>query len=111
MKALLAAAMVAVVAACGPRQVEVRSAPESSTVAESTISMTNNLNETVNVYVRSGGTDTFVGTVGPKTSAQLPVRGVAAGSVVTLKATAQSGEPTYTRDNVTLSGMFAWTVP
>ena len=52
------AVVLLLVAACGPRQVEVRTAPTQT--AEVAIQFTNNLSKAVNVYVNSGGSDLFV---------------------------------------------------
>src|SRR5215210_1202905 len=111
MRALLAV-LLAATAACAQRQVEVRTGNVPSvTTPESAIHMTNNLTQPVNVYVVSGGTDVFVKQVAPNSTEDVPVRGVAGGSNVSLKATTVDGTRTYTKDNVTLSGSFAWQVP
>jgi hypothetical protein len=39
------------------------------------------------------------------------VPGVAAGTAVGLKATPVDGSRSYTRDNVTLSGLYEWQIP
>lgn len=100
-----------VAAACGPRQVEVRTAPTSTQSTTATIHMTNNLSQAVNVYVVSGGTNTFIRQVAANTTENLPVSGVMAGSTVTLRATTIDGSRTYSRDNVVLGGTFNWQVP
>ncbi|GAC1657429.1 MAG: hypothetical protein NVS4B3_23940 [Gemmatimonadaceae bacterium] len=111
--ALAAGSAIAGAVACGSRQVEVRTAPQASAdMSNVAVHMTNNLNQAVNVYVTSGGTDIFVAQVSPMATRHLPVRGVAAGSVVTLKATTADGASTYTKSNVTLGGsMYPWQVP
>src|SRR5205085_9365600 len=60
------------VGACGPRQVEVRTAPPAP--AEVALQVTNNLTQSVNVYVTYNGSDQFVQQVRPGTSLKLPVR-------------------------------------
>ena len=65
---MLAAALAASMAACGPRQVDVRSDPAPATDAALSISMTNNLPQPVNVYVVSQGTDLFVKQVAGNTT-------------------------------------------
>src|SRR5438105_5238564 len=87
------AAVLLLVAACGPRQVEVRTAPTQT--AAVAIQFTNNLSKTVNVYVNSGGTDLFIRQVSANTTDHLPVPGISAGTVVTLKATPIDGSPGY----------------
>jgi hypothetical protein len=39
------------------------------------------------------------------------VPGVSAGTTVRLKAVPADGSRAYTRDNVTLTGLYEWTVP
>ncbi len=93
----------------GGRQIEVRTGP--TVTSDVSIHLTNNLSQSVNVYVVSGGTDIFVKQVGANSTEHLPVQGVAAGSTVTLKAVTVDGTRTYTKDNVALNGMYAWTLP
>lgn len=108
MRATLAAMML-FLAACGPRQVEVRTAP--ATDAEVAIHFTNNLSKAVNVYVNSGGSDMFVRQVAANTTEHLPVPGISSGSTVTLKATPVDGSNGYSRAGVTMTSMVNWTVP
>ena len=107
--ALALAAMATTATACGKRQVEVGS-PAPAT-AETSVRLTNNLSQAVNVYVTVGGSDMFLRQVSAGSSESLSVRGVAAGSSVTLKATTVDGTRTYTKDNVTLSSTTAWQLP
>ena len=103
-------ALVAVIgstAACS-RQVEVDTGVPQS---EITLSVTNNANQAVNVYVVSGGTPIFVGQITPGRTQNLAVNGVADGSIVTLRATTTDGTQTYTKDNVQLAGTYSWQVP
>lgn len=109
MRFLAAAALVFAVTGCGPRQVEVRTAPPQS--AEVAIHFTNNLSRAVNVYVNTGGSDLFVRQVSANTTEHLQVPGVTAGTRATLKATVVDGSSTYTRTGVTLSDMVTWRVP
>ncbi|GAC1649332.1 MAG: hypothetical protein NVS4B3_06250 [Gemmatimonadaceae bacterium] len=98
--------------ACGPRPVNVRTGAEPADMSSAAVHMTNNLSQPVNVYVTSGGTDIFVAQVPARSTQHLPVRGVASGSMVTLKAATADGASTYTKSNVTLGGtMYAWQVP
>lgn len=110
MKFVYVAMLAVALAACGGRQVEVRTGPstQASTVG---LQVTNNLTQAVNVYVTSGGSDIFLRQVGANATESLPVQGVASGSTVTLKATTVDGTRTYTKENVTLSGNYVWTVP
>ena len=97
-------------AACGPRQVEVRTAPTQS--AEVAIHFTNNLTTAVNVYVNTGSTDMFVRQVNARAVEHLPVPGVSVGTRATLKAIPvgqQSGG--YTRTGVTMTERVSWSVP
>jgi hypothetical protein len=109
MRATFAAVLLFAVAACGPRQVEVRTAPTQS--ADVAIHFTNNLSKAVNVYVNSGGSDLFVRQVAANTTEHLPVPGIRAGTVVKLRATPVDGSNGYERDNVTMTEMVSWRVP
>ena len=104
-------AAVTTLGACGPRQVEVRTAPQSTTASELAVHMTNNLTQAVNVYVVANGTDTFLAQVAANSTEHLPVRNVASGTPVTLKAVTVDGARTYSRSNVMLTGMYNWQVP
>jgi hypothetical protein len=99
-------------AACGPRQVEVRTAPasENSTANLPAINVTNALTQAVMVYVTSGGTDTFIRRVDASSTQRLPVQGITAGSTVTLKAVTVDGTRTFTRNTV-LSGTVNFPIP
>jgi queuine/archaeosine tRNA-ribosyltransferase len=103
---LLATAMFA---GCGPRQAEIRTAP---TAAEATIHFTNNLAQAVNVYVVQGGTETFVRQVGANTTENLPVRGIALGSQVMLRAVTVDGKSQIdSQGPVSLTSLYTWKVP
>ncbi|HVE32370.1 MAG TPA: hypothetical protein VNC18_02320 [Gemmatimonadaceae bacterium] len=104
---LLAAS--AILAACSPRQVDVRTAPTQATAVS--LQVNNTLSQAVNVYVTVSGTDTFLKQVGANSSATIPVQGVATGSTVTLRATTVDGAKTYTRANVMLSGTYVFPLP
>jgi hypothetical protein len=110
MRALLAAFVIASAAACGGRQVEVRTGAQPAAAAVS-VRMTNNLSQAVNVYVTSGGSDLFLRQVPANSTEELPVQGVAAGSSVSLKARTVDGTRTYSKDNVVLSSSNSWQVP
>ncbi|HVX38026.1 MAG TPA: hypothetical protein VHB25_00540 [Gemmatimonadaceae bacterium] len=96
-------------AACGPRQVEVRTAPTAASQLQ--VRVSNNLTQAVNVYVTQSGVDTFLRQVSANSQTLVPVQGVAAGTTVTLKAVTIDGTKTYTRDNVVLSGTYNFPVP
>ena len=108
--ATLVLAATATMAACGGRQVDVVSSPSTQS-AETSVQVTNNLTQAVNVYVTSGGSDMFLRQVAAGNTETLPVRGMSSGSSVTLKATTVDGTRTYTKDNVMLSGTTSWQVP
>lgn len=97
------------VAACGPRQVEVRSAPTQQT--EVAIHFTNNLSKAVNVYVNAGESDLFVRQVAANTTAHLPVQGISTGTRVTLKARPVDGSAGYERSGITMTDMTTWRIP
>ena len=110
MKTLFASlAMAVVLTACGPRQVEVTTGPAPA--ADVSIRLTNNLTQAVNLYVTSAGTDVFLKQVAAGSVEVVPVRGIAAGTTVTLKARTVDGTRTYTRDNIYLSSNYEWRVP
>jgi hypothetical protein len=109
MRILAAAAVALLATACGPRQVEVRSAPTQS--AETAIHFTNNLSKTVNVFVNTGSSDVFVRQVSAKTTEHLPVPGVSRGAQVTLKAKPIDGSTGYEKAAVTMTETVVWTVP
>jgi hypothetical protein len=89
--------------------VEVRTGP--SPAADVSIRFTNNISQAVNVYVTSGGSDVFLKQVAANSVEVLPVSGMAAGTVVTLKARTVDGTRTYTRPNVSLAANYEWRVP
>jgi hypothetical protein len=109
---------LAVATACGPRQVEVRTAPSTPTAAEQSVQVTNNLSQAVNVYVVSGGTggtnaagEQFLRQIPPNTVEKVPVLNVPAGRTVSFKAVTVDGSRTYQSRNVPLNGTFLWSVP
>jgi hypothetical protein len=75
------------------------------------IRFTNNLTQAVNLYVTSGGTDVFLKQVAPSAVELVPVRGLAAGTTVTLRARTVDGTRTYSKDNISLSANYEWRVP
>ena len=112
-RASLVAAALAVATACGPRQVEVRTAPQPTEAANAaSVQLTNNLSQAVNVYVNvSGGTELFLRQVPANTVEKVPVSGVASGATVSFKAVTVDGSRTYQSRSAPLSPMFLWSVP
>ena len=105
----LAVLMAMIVSACGPRQASVRTAP---TAAEATIHFTNNLSTPVNVYILQGGTETFIRQVASNTTENLPVRGIALGSQVSLRAVTVDGKSQFdSQTPIILSSTNTWRVP
>ena len=109
MRVLMVSLSMLVLAACGGRQVEVRTGPEPAT--EVAIHLTNNLSQGVNVYVVSGGNDIFVKQVAANSVEHIPVSGVPAGATVNLRAVTVDGTRTYTKSNVAMSSMYEWRLP
>ncbi|HEV7992946.1 MAG TPA: hypothetical protein VGP25_14035 [Gemmatimonadaceae bacterium] len=111
--ASLLSLVIAVSTACGPRQVEVRTAPTTPATASPSVQLTNNLSQAVNVYVVStGGGELFLRQVPANTSETVPVTGLATGSPVTFKAVTVDGSRTYQSRTAPLSGAaFLWSVP
>lgn len=102
-------AALAALTACGPRQVEVRTAPtEQSQVS---VQVANRLSQAVNVYANVGGVDTFLRQVTANTTTTIPVQGFAQGTAVTLRAVTVDGTHTYTRDKVVLIGTVVFPLP
>jgi hypothetical protein len=106
---LIFAVSLAAVTACSPRQVDVRTAP--TTQAQVSVQVKNTLTQAVNVYVTSGGIDTFLKQVGANSSETVPVQGFPSGATVSLKAVTIDGSKTYSRDNVSLSGTYVFPLP
>ena len=106
----LVALALAVATACGPRQVEVRTAPTAT--SEQSVRITNNLSQAVNVYVTTPGSgEIFLRQIPANTVETVPVQGVARGANVTFKAVTVDGARTYQSRSVALSGLFPWSVP
>ena len=101
--------LLAMVAACGPRQVEVRTAP--SQPAQNIIQLTNGLSQAVNIYVNYNGNDQFIQQVRANTAQRLPVSGIPNGATVNLKAITVDGVHTYSAKNVVLNGTYNFSVP
>jgi hypothetical protein len=110
MKAFMTAVLLSAAAlGCGPRPVEVQTGQQPAT--EVSLRVTNNLSQAVNVYVVNSGSDMFLKQVDANSTLSMTVPGIASGTTVMLKATPADGSRTYTRDNVTLSGVYEWQVP
>lgn len=108
MRRLIIALLISA-AACGPRQVEVRTAP--SQPPQQAIMLTNGLGQAVNVYVNYNGNDQFVQQVRANTALRLPVTGVPNGATVTLKAVTVDGTKSYSKQNVVMRGTLDFTIP
>src|SRR5438067_4873328 len=101
-------AILALTTACGPRRVEVRTAPTSS---NQSLEVSNDLTQAVNVYVTVAGSDTFLRQVPAKTAQVVPLPGLNAGTTVSFKAVTVDGTRTFTRENVSLSGTYPFPLP
>jgi hypothetical protein len=113
MRVVLVASFAAL-AGCGPRQVEVRTAPEPAASAQAapSVQFTNNLSQAVNVYVTvTGGNELFLRQVAANTVEKVPVSGIATGSTVMFKAVTVDGSRTYQSRSSPLSSLFLWSVP
>jgi hypothetical protein len=109
LRAMALATVLTSIAACGPRQVEVRTAPTQATGLS--IQVKNDLTQAVNVYITAGGSDSFLGQVAAKETKPLSVQGFASGTTVNLKAVTVDGAKTYSRDKVVLSGTYNFPLP
>ncbi|MEP6730229.1 MAG: hypothetical protein ABJE10_06315 [bacterium] len=109
-RSMLFALAFAGAAACGGRQVEVRTAP--TVPSEQAVQITNNLSQAVNVYVTpTGGQELFLRQVPANTVDRVPVQGVATGSAVIFKAVTADGSRTYQSRSANLTGLYVWSVP
>ena len=108
MKRFLIAMLVAA-AACGPREVEVRTAPQAP--PQNALQVTNGLGQPINVYVNYNGNDQFIQQVRSNTAQRLPVSGIPSGATVTLKAITVDGTKTYSVPNIVLRGTYNFSVP
>ncbi len=98
---------------CTGRQIEVQTGAETQAPAAApTLRVNNTLAQAVNVYVVAGGNEIFVRQVAARSTAEVPVRGVTAGTMVTLRARQVDGRQVYERPDVVLdAGVFDWRVP
>jgi hypothetical protein len=108
-RAFVALALIAV-AACH-RKVDTTTAPAQPTGPTYTLTVTNNLTKSINVYVTNAGVDTFLRQVNSTSTEQIPVKGIPASASVTLKATTSDGSSTYSKANVSLGNNYTWVVP
>ena len=105
-----AALVVAAVTACGGRTAEVRTAPTAT--SDQSVQVTNNLSQAVNIYTTpTGGTELFLRQVPANTVEKVPVQGIANGTKVTFKAVTVDGSRTYQSRDVSLTGLYVWSVP
>ena len=101
--------LLALAVACGPRVVEVRTAPPQPTAM---IEVANGLAQAVNVYVtRADSVDLFIRQIPARSTLVVPVSGVPTGSTVTLKARTVDGSRLYSRNDVVLGGTYRFPVP
>jgi hypothetical protein len=106
-----ASGAVAVVGACGGRQVVVGTGGEAGATTTS-VQFTNNLPQTVNVYLRGpDGGEVFLRQVPARTTEAVPVRGVRAGTSVQLRVAPVNGAANILRDNVVVGSGTAVQVP
>jgi hypothetical protein len=106
----LLVAALSIAAACGPRQVEVRTAPVKS--SELSVQVTNNLSQAVNIYATAASSsELFLRQVPANTVEKVPVQGIASGTRVTFKAVTVDGSRTYQSRDVALVGVYAWSIP
>jgi hypothetical protein len=80
--------------------------------SENSVEFTNTLAQAVNLYARvSTGAELFLRQVPANSTQTVPVRGVAAGTSVTLRAAPVDGSVSYSRENVVLGRGVVWRVP
>ena len=78
--------------------------------AQISVQVNNTLPQAVNVYVTVNGTDAFISQVPASNSMTIPVH-YAPGTVATLKAVTADGARTYSRTNVSLTGIYKFDIP
>jgi hypothetical protein len=93
---------------CGGRSIVVQNPPTPSAVS---IKVTNSLTQPVNVYVTGTDAEVFLSQVGANASQSLPVRNIAAGTMIKLRAVTRDGSRTYMREGVELRDGYEWRVP
>ena len=109
-RAAFLALALATATACGGRPVEVRTSP--TVASELSVQITNNLSQAVNIYATAtGSSELFLRQVPANTVEKVPVQGVAGGTKVTFKAVTVDGSRTYQSRDVTLTGLYVWSVP
>ena len=109
-RAALLALALAAATACGGRAVEVRTAPV--TVSDLSVQVTNNLSQAVNIYATAtGSSELFLRQVPANTVEKVPVQGITSGTKVTFKAVTVDGSRTYQSRDVSLIGLYVWSVP
>lgn len=91
------------------RQVTLQATPAAA--LEVQLKVTNRAAQAVTIFVVDGGTEYTLSTVAANSTEIVPVRNVAAGSTVSLRATLADGSRSYTRSNVVLRGVYEWEVP
>ena len=91
------------------RGVVVHAAP--SAVVEVSLKVVNTAPQAVSIYVTANGIEVFLRAVAAGATEIVPVPGVATGTSVRLRAVLADGSRAFTRDGVTLSGVFEWQVP
>jgi hypothetical protein len=79
--------------------------------ADPALNFSNRLGAPVNVYVVVGGVEMFLREVSANSSEHIPVRGVASGAMVTLRAVTLDAQRVYTRSDVVLDGLYTWQIP
>ncbi|MGH7710595.1 MAG: hypothetical protein ACREOG_04895 [Gemmatimonadaceae bacterium] len=107
MRTMVLAALVCTLG-CGGRSIVVQNPPTPSAV---TIKITNSLTQPVNVYVTGTDAEVFLAQVGANASQSLPVRNIAAGTMIKLRAVTRDGSRTYMREGVELRDGYEWRVP
>jgi hypothetical protein len=103
-RALAACVAVSVLSAgCGGRRVEVGTGPAATATPTTSLAFTNNLPQTVNVYLRGpDGAEVFLDQVPARATQVVTVRGVRDGTAVQLRVAPVNGAPSITRENVVI---------
>jgi hypothetical protein len=107
MRTILLAAILGTLG-CGGRSIVVQNPPAPNAVS---IRVTNNLTQSVNVYVTGTEAEVFVAEVAANSTENVAIRNAAPGTVIKLRAVTRDGSRTYMREGVELREGYEWRVP
>lgn len=107
MRTILLAAVLGTLG-CGGRSIVVQNPPAPTAVS---IRVTNNLTQSVNVYVTGTEAEVFAAEVAANSTESVAIRNTAPGTMIKLRAVTRDGSRTYMREGVELREGYEWRVP